>query len=224
LFALLPVRPRKWWISREQELFYPGGVRASIRYEDSDGVSVDAFASSVAGPYTGTPVYCAAPRRISARKSLCGIEADWPISHEKIASYYSRIEKMIGACENDDLDILPAGLRYLPPLPLRRSETILKRAVAPMGISMISVRGAAHPNFNNRPACHYCGHSWRAVIRTLSRGKSSRITTAWRGPSPSSTGRRKRRRRFARALSSFAAQPSKQRKRLVNRIQGVRFY
>jgi len=146
--------------NEKQELFYPGDVRTSIRYENSDGVSVDRI--RVLGGRTvhwNAVVLRYAPVDFR-QKSTYGIETDWPISYQEIAPYYDRIEKMIGVCGNDDrLEILPAGPHYLPPLPLRCSETILKRAVEPMGIPVISVRKALLTrDYDNRPACHYCGH------------------------------------------------------------------
>jgi choline dehydrogenase-like flavoprotein len=146
--------------SEKQELFYPGDIRDSIRYENSDSVSVDRI--RVLGGRTvhwNAVVLRYAPPDFR-QHSIYGIETDWPISYEDIAPYYDRIEQMIGVCGNDDrLEILPAGRHYLPPLPLRCSETILKRAVAPMGIPVISVRKALLTRaYDNRPACHYCGH------------------------------------------------------------------
>src|SRR5579885_3172990 len=152
--------PFRGFRSEKQELFYPGDVRTSIRYENSDGVSVDRI--RVLGGRTvhwNAVVLRYAPVDFR-QKSTYGIETDWPISYQEIAPYYDRIEKMIGVCGNDDrLEILPAGPHYLPPLPLRCSETILKRAVEPMGIPVISVRKALLTrDYDNRPACHYCGH------------------------------------------------------------------
>jgi choline dehydrogenase-like flavoprotein len=63
-------------------------------------------------------------------------------------------------CGNDDgIETLPAGSHYLPPLPLRCSEQILRRDIAGMGAKVISVRKALLTrDYDNRPACHYCGH------------------------------------------------------------------
>jgi choline dehydrogenase-like flavoprotein len=100
-----------------------------------------------------------APRDFRER-SLNGIEEDWPISYEELAPYYERVEQMIGVCGNDDgLEILPAGKHYLPPLPMRCSERILKRACEPLGIPVIPVRKAVLTRaYDRRPACHFCGH------------------------------------------------------------------
>ena len=54
---------------------------------------------------------------------------------------------------------MPAGRHYLPPLPLRCSEQILRRDIKSMGARVISVRKALLTrDYDNRPACHYCGH------------------------------------------------------------------
>jgi choline dehydrogenase-like flavoprotein len=144
----------------KQALFYPGDVTDSIRYTDSDGISVDRI--RVVGGRTlhwNAVVLRYAPPDFR-QHSVHGIEADWPISYEELEPYYDRIEKMIGVCGQDDkLPILPAGKHYLPPLPFRCSEEILKRTCAPMGIPVIPVRKALLTrDYDNRPACHYCGH------------------------------------------------------------------
>ncbi|MGA8599717.1 MAG: GMC family oxidoreductase [Bryobacteraceae bacterium] len=144
----------------KQEMFYPGDVKTSIRFETRDAISVDRI--RVLGGRTvhwNAVVLRYAPPDFRER-TLNGIEEDWPLSYAELSPYYDRIEQMIGVCGNDDgLDILPAGKHYLPPLPLRCSEQILKRAVAPMGIPVIAVRKALLTrDYDNRPACHYCGH------------------------------------------------------------------
>lgn len=144
----------------KQDLYYQGDVRRSIRYDDSDHVSVDRI--RVLG---GRTVHWnAVALRYAARdfreRSLNGIEDDWPLSYEELEPYYERVEQMIGVCGNDDrLEILPGGSHYLPPLPWRCSERILNRALKPMGIPLIACRKAVLTRpYDGRPACHYCGH------------------------------------------------------------------
>ena len=146
--------------NEKQELFYPPDLKDSIRYEQSDNVSVDRI--RVLG---GRTVHWnAVVLRYSAADlreyTLQGIDVDWPISYDELSPYYDRIEKMIGVCGNDDgIETLPAGRNYLPALPLRCSEHILRRDIAPMGAKVISVRKALLTKaYDNRPACHYCGH------------------------------------------------------------------
>jgi len=145
----------------KQEPFYPPDLKNSIRFEDSDsGVGVDRI--RVVGGRTlhwNAVVlrYAAADFR---ERSERGIEDDWPISYEELAPYYERVEQTIGVCGNDDgLEILPAGKHYLPPLPFRCSEEILKRACEPLGVPVIPVHKAVLTRpYDRRPACHYCGH------------------------------------------------------------------
>jgi choline dehydrogenase-like flavoprotein len=63
-------------------------------------------------------------------------------------------------CGNDDhLEILPAGSHYLPPIPWRCSEHVMKRATDAMGIPLIAVRKAVLTRpYDQRPPCHFCGH------------------------------------------------------------------
>ncbi len=144
----------------KQALFYQGDVRQSIRYEDSDDVGMDRI--RVLGGRTihwnaVTPRYAARDFR---EWSLAAVEEDWPLTYDELAPYYERIEQTIGVCgEDDGLEIVPAGKHYLPPLPWRCSEIILKRALDTMGIPVISVRKAVLTRpYDGRPACHYCGH------------------------------------------------------------------
>jgi len=146
--------------SEKQQMFYPGDVTSSIRYADSDGVSVDRI--RVLGGRTlhwNAVVLRYSPSDFQ-QHSVYGIEEDWPLTYAELEPYYERIEQTIGVCGQDDrLATLPAGKHYLPPLPFRCSEEILKRGCAPLGIPVIPTRKALlTKNYDNRPACHYCGH------------------------------------------------------------------
>ncbi len=152
--------PFRGFRSEKQELFYPPDLANSIRYQTSDQVGVDRI--RVLGGRTvhwNAVVLRFAPQDFRER-SVSGIEEDWPISYEDLAPYYERVEQTIGVCGQDDgLEILPAGKHYLPPLPFRCSERILKHACAPLGIPVIPVRKALLTRpYDRRPACHHCGH------------------------------------------------------------------
>ena len=69
---------------------------------------------------------------------------------------------MIGVTgSRENLDIVPDG-EFLPPLKMRCSEEILKGACTKMGIPLIPTRKALLTRpYDNRPACHYCGHCMR---------------------------------------------------------------
>lgn len=144
----------------KQEPFYPRDIQNTIRYQDSDGISADRI--RVLGGRTvhwNAVVLRFAPQDFREH-SVNGIEEDWPVSYDEIAPYYERVEQMIGVCGQDDgLEILPAGKHYLPPIPMRCSERILKRTAAPLGLQVIPVRKAVLTKpYDRRPACHYCGH------------------------------------------------------------------
>jgi choline dehydrogenase-like flavoprotein len=144
----------------KQEPYYQGDVRKSIRYEDSDDVSVDRMRVLGGRTIHWNAVSLRLAPRDFRERSLLGIEQDWPLTYNELEPYYDRIEQMIGVCGNDDgLEILPAGKHYLPPLHWRCSEQIVHRTLKPMGIPVIPVRKALLTKpYDNRPACHYCGH------------------------------------------------------------------
>ena len=144
----------------KQAIFYQGDISKSIAYADSDDVGVDRV--RILGGRTMH--WNAVTLRYAARDfkewSTQGVEEDWPLTYEELEPYYDRIEQIIGVCGNDDhLDILPAGKHYLPPIPWRCSEHLLKRATTAMGIPLIAVRKAVLTrSYDKRPSCHYCGH------------------------------------------------------------------
>jgi choline dehydrogenase-like flavoprotein len=144
----------------KQATFYQGDISKSIAYADSDDVGVDRV--RILGGRTMH--WNAVTLRYAARDfeewSTQGVEEDWPLTYEDLEPYYDRIEQIIGVSGNDDhLEILPAGKHYLPPIPWRCSEHILKRATTAMGIPLIAVRKAVLTRpYDKRPPCHYCGH------------------------------------------------------------------
>jgi choline dehydrogenase-like flavoprotein len=138
---------------------YPSEVTKAIRYQDCDSILVDRI-RAVGGRsihWNGTCLRFA-PRDFRER-STEGIEEDWPLTYQELAPHYSYLEKMIGVCgTREDLEIIPDG-EFLPPLKLRCSESIVKRACARLGIPMIPARRALLTEpYDDRPPCHYCGH------------------------------------------------------------------
>jgi len=91
--------------------------------------------------------------------SVNGIEEDWPISYDEMAPYYDRAEELMVVCgTRENMEVLPDG-RFIRPLPLRCSESILGRAAKKFGARVIPVRKAlATEAGHGRAACHYCGH------------------------------------------------------------------
>jgi choline dehydrogenase-like flavoprotein len=88
-----------------------------------------------------------------------GAGEDWPIGYADLAPYYERIEREVGVCGNlDGLEDLPDGV-FLPPVPMKASDLLIKRGAEKLGVRVIHVRKAtlSIPKFG-RPACHYCGN------------------------------------------------------------------
>lgn len=91
--------------------------------------------------------------------TLEGVGHDWPIDYKDLAPYYDRIEREVGVCGNlDHLEDLPDG-QFLPPMPLKCVDYVLKRGAGKLGVPVIHVRKATITRrYNNRPGCHYCGN------------------------------------------------------------------
>jgi choline dehydrogenase-like flavoprotein len=107
---------------------YPKEVRESIRYEDCDNISVDRIRAVGGRSIHWNAVCLRFAERDFREHSLEGIEEDWPLSYQELAPDYSHVEKMIGVTgSRENLDIIPDG-EFLPPLNLRCSEQIVKRA------------------------------------------------------------------------------------------------
>ncbi|MBM3800907.1 MAG: GMC family oxidoreductase [Acidimicrobiia bacterium] len=137
---------------------YPKEVREAIRYEDSDPIGVDRIRAVGGRSIHWNAVALRFAERDFRERSLEGVEEDWPLTYQELAPYYSHVEKMIGVTgSRENLEIIPDG-EFLPPLNLRCSEQIVKRACNKMGIRMIPARKAVLTRpYDNRPACHYCG-------------------------------------------------------------------
>jgi choline dehydrogenase-like flavoprotein len=144
----------------KQELFYPGDIQNTIRYENSDGIAVDRIRVLGGRTVHWNAVVLRFAAQDFREHSVNGLEEDWPISYDELAPYYEHVEQMIGVCGQDDgLEILPAGKHYLPPIPLRCSEYLYRRAIEPLGYKVIPVRKALLTKpYDRRAACHYCGH------------------------------------------------------------------
>jgi len=87
-----------------------------------------------------------------------GYDADWPLTYEEIAPYYTRVEKMIGVASTvQNRPSNPDGV-YLPPFNFRCLDRILQKGCEKSGVPYLPDRLAqltvAH---DNHPACHYCG-------------------------------------------------------------------
>ena len=66
-----------------------------------------------------------------------GAGEDWPIDYQDIAPYYEVIEREVGLCGNrDGLEDLPDG-EFLPPVPMKCSDQIIRRAAESLGARVI---------------------------------------------------------------------------------------
>ena len=92
-------------------------------------------------------------------RSIDGAGEDWPIDYSDLAPYYDRIEREVGVCGNlDHLEDLPDGV-FLPPVPLKCSDMIVRRGARKLGVKVIHVRKATRSIASPlRPACHFCGN------------------------------------------------------------------
>lgn len=88
-----------------------------------------------------------------------GAGEDWPIGYDDLAPYYEQIEREVGVCGNlDGLPDLPDGV-FLPPVPMKASDLLIKRGAAKLGVKVIHVRKSTLTVARRgRPACHYCGN------------------------------------------------------------------
>lgn len=138
---------------------YPKEVVESIYYEDCDTVSIDRI-RTVGGRSIHWNAGCFRFAEWDFREhSREGVEDDWPISYQELAPYYSYVEKMIGVCgTREGLAVIPDG-EFLPPLNMRCSDLLVKRACDKLNIPFIPTRKALLTrDYDNRPKCHFCGH------------------------------------------------------------------
>lgn len=92
-------------------------------------------------------------------RSHDGAGEDWPVSYRDMAPYYDRVEREAGVCGNlDHLEDLPDGI-FLPPVPMKKSDLLVQRGAAKLGVKVIHVRKATLSRARaGRPACHFCGN------------------------------------------------------------------
>jgi choline dehydrogenase-like flavoprotein len=92
-------------------------------------------------------------------KTYEGAGEDWPFAYKDIEPYYTRIEREVGVCGNrDGLEDLPDG-EFLPPVPMKCSDLLVKKGAEKLGVKVIHVRKSTLSRARGaRPACHFCGN------------------------------------------------------------------
>jgi len=110
-----------------------------------------------------TMLWNAVALRLSQRdfkgRTYEGAGEDWPIDYKDVAPHYDTIEEEVGVCgHRDGLEDLPDGV-FLPPVALKCSDEILRRAARSVGADLIHVRKATLTvPTSTRLACHFCGN------------------------------------------------------------------
>ena len=95
-----------------------------------------------------------------------GVGVDWPISHERLAPYYSRVERFIGVSgRNEGLGHFP-DQELLPPMQFTCGERAFKHAVESRFGRRVTIGRSAvlTADHNGRAACHYCGPCNRGCV------------------------------------------------------------
>ncbi len=110
-----------------------------------------------------TMLWNAVALRLSQRdfkgRTYEGAGEDWPLDYKDIAPHYETVEREVGVCGNlDGLEDLPDGV-FQPPVPLKCSDEIMRRAARSLGAEVIRVRKATLTVASQtRLACHFCGN------------------------------------------------------------------
>jgi len=105
--------------------------------------------------------------------SFDGLGTDWPVDYAEMSPYYDKAEEFMGVTgTKEGLRTAPDGV-FLPPIPPRVHETLVKKGAARLGIPVIPSRMAMlTKSVHGRAACHYCGQCGRGC-KTASAFSSS---------------------------------------------------
>ncbi|PYV01074.1 MAG: hypothetical protein DMG26_14330 [Acidobacteria bacterium] len=120
---------RNAWKRTGRGALTPPEVTKAIRYENSDGISVDRIRAVGGRSIHWNAVCLRFADRDFRERSPQGVEEDWPLTYQELCLYYSYVEKMIGVTGmRDHLEIVPDG-EYLRPLEGHCSEHISSERV-----------------------------------------------------------------------------------------------
>jgi choline dehydrogenase-like flavoprotein len=102
-----------------------------------------------------------------------GLGEPWPVTYEEMSPWYDKAEEFIGVTgTKEGLRTAPDG-KFLPPIPPRVHESLIRAACKKLNIPCIPSRMAMlTQSVQGRAACHYCGQCGRGC-RTASAFSSS---------------------------------------------------
>jgi len=91
--------------------------------------------------------------------SLDGFDVDWPVDYAEMAPWFTRAERYMGvASTTQNRPSNPDG-DYLPALPFRCHDYILRKGAEKIGVPYLPDRCAQLTvKHNGHPPCHYCGN------------------------------------------------------------------
>jgi choline dehydrogenase-like flavoprotein len=167
LFGITPDLP---WDLDPAQGFYYSNARAHALYAREDEQSTSppsraSFANYQVFRVNGkTNLWNAICLRYSPRDFLGRDHGDadtnWPIRYEDLESHYGAVERLIGVCgTREGLAELPDG-DFLPPLPLRPADKILRGAVKrihDVTLRAVPVRKAIETRPDRPNHCRSCG-------------------------------------------------------------------
>jgi choline dehydrogenase-like flavoprotein len=91
-----------------------------------------------------------------------GLSDAWPVTYEEMSPWYDKAEEFIGVTgTHEGLRTAPDG-KFLPPIPPRVHESLIREGCKKLNIPCIPSRMAMlTKSVNGRAACHYCGQCGR---------------------------------------------------------------
>ncbi|MEX2260641.1 MAG: GMC family oxidoreductase [Bryobacteraceae bacterium] len=97
--------------------------------------------------------------------STDGLGTDWPITYDEVSPWYDKAEGFMGVTgTKEGIRSAPDG-NFLPPIPPRVHEILIKRACEKLSIPCIPSRMAMlTKSIHGRAACHYCGQCGRGCV------------------------------------------------------------
>jgi choline dehydrogenase-like flavoprotein len=91
-----------------------------------------------------------------------GLSDPWPVTYDEMSPWYDKAEEFIGITgTKEGLRTAPDG-KFLPPIPPRVHESLIREGCKKLNIPCIPSRMAMlTKSVNGRAACHYCGQCGR---------------------------------------------------------------